>query len=44
MYRLKILLLLVMPVLVTVYQRQQTLVVIFVQRVSGAGFLFCCFI
>ncbi|VAG22893.1 Uncharacterised protein [Enterobacter hormaechei] len=44
MNRLKILLLRVMPVLVTVYQFQQPFIVILVQRVSGAGFLLCCFI
>ncbi|SVY23532.1 Uncharacterised protein [Klebsiella pneumoniae] len=44
MYRLKILLLLVIPVLVTVYQRQQPFIVILVQRVSGARFILCRFI
>ncbi|CAM8540635.1 Uncharacterised protein [Klebsiella pneumoniae] len=44
MYRLKILLLLVIPVLVTVYQFQQPFIVILVQRVSGARFILCRFI
>lgn len=44
MNRMKILLLRVMPVVITVYQLQQAFIVILIQRVSGPGFLLCCFI
>ncbi|VUS24581.1 hypothetical protein SB6412_00014 [Klebsiella pasteurii] len=44
MHRLKILLLRVIPVMVIVYQRQQSLVVIFVQGMIGARFILCRFI
>ncbi|VUS94554.1 hypothetical protein SB6409_01805 [Klebsiella pasteurii] len=44
MHRLKILLLRVIPVMVIVYQRQQSLVVIFVQGMSGTRFILCRFI
>ena len=42
--RLKVLLLRVIPILVTVNQLQQALVVVLIECVSGPGFILCRFI